>query len=171
MHLLCLDHAGSVEDPAQEHFVLAGLSVFERQTYWISQKLEEIASRFNPADPASIELHGSPMHGGRGEWRRFPVADRIQAMNDALMVVKKSHPSNVLFGVGIKKPKSDPHVAVEKAFEQISTFFDKYLWRMHLKGDTQRGVIVFDKATYETDIQALATNFQRSAILGVWYEI
>jgi hypothetical protein len=66
MHLLYLDHAGAVEDPSQKHFVLAGISVFERQTYWLSHELDEIAARFNPADPPAVELHGSPMHGGRG---------------------------------------------------------------------------------------------------------
>jgi hypothetical protein len=75
MYLLYLDHAGAIEDPGQHHFVLAGISVFERQTYWLAQQLEQIAARFNPADPFSIELHGSPMHGGRSEWRKFPVLD------------------------------------------------------------------------------------------------
>jgi hypothetical protein len=161
MHLLYLDHSGAPEDASQAHFVLAGISVFERQTFWLSAELDRVAARFNPSDPASVELHGSPMHGGRGEWRRFPVADRIKAIADALSIVPKSHPSNILFGVGIKKPQYNPAMAVEKAFEQVCSMFDKYLWRMHLRNDTQRGVIVFDKAIYETDIQALATNFRR----------
>jgi Protein of unknown function (DUF3800) len=160
MHLLYLDHAGATEDTSQNHFVLAGISVFERQTFWLSTELDKIAARFNPSDPESVELHGSPMHGGRSEWRRFPVVDRISAIRDVLSIVPKSHPSNILFGVGIKKPRDNPEIAVEKAFEQICILFDKYLWRMHLRGDTQRGVIVFDKATYETDIQALATHFR-----------
>jgi hypothetical protein len=44
MYLLYLDHAGAVEDPAQKHFVLAGISVFERQTYWLSQEFVYRAS-------------------------------------------------------------------------------------------------------------------------------
>jgi hypothetical protein len=160
MHLLYLDHSGAPEDATQKHFVLASISVFERQTFWISTELDKIAARFNPSDPASVELHASPMHGGRGEWRRFPVPDRVQAICDALSVVPQSHPSNILFGVGIKKPQVNPEIAVEAAFEQTCITFDKYLWRMHLRGDTQRGMIVFDKAAYETDIQALATGFR-----------
>jgi hypothetical protein len=68
MYLLYLDHAGAVEDPAQKRFVLAGISVFERQTYWLSQELDKIAARFNAADPASIELHGSPMRAKAESW-------------------------------------------------------------------------------------------------------
>src|SRR5205085_9297776 len=37
---------------------------------------------------------------------------------------------------------------------------DQYLARLHKAGDTQRGVILFDKATYETTVQALATDFR-----------
>jgi hypothetical protein len=61
MHLLYLDESGSISDPCQRYFVLAGLSVFERSTHWIETELNAIAERFNPSDPYSIELHGSPM--------------------------------------------------------------------------------------------------------------
>jgi hypothetical protein len=162
MHLLYLDHAGAVEDPAQAHFVLAGVSVYERQTYWISQGLDEIAARFNPADPTAVELHGSPMHGGRGEdkWRRFPVPDRIRALSDALAVIPKGYWSTVVFGAAVKKPKNDPGAAVDIAFENVCRMFDRHLHQLHRKGNTQRGVIIFDKAAYETDIQSLAIDFR-----------
>jgi hypothetical protein len=140
MYLLYLDHAGAIEDPAQKHFVLAGVSVFERQTYWLSQKLDSIAARFNAADPASIELHGSPMHGGRGKkWRCFPAKDRVRAISDALASFADSHVTNTLFGVAVKKPIDDPAAAVYIAFEQICSMFDKHLLQLHRQHNTQRG--------------------------------
>ena len=161
MYLLYLDHAGAIEDPAQKHFVLAGVSVFERQTYWISQELDSIAARFNSADPASIELHGSPMHGGRGKkWRCFTVQDRVRAMSDALAAFSRSHATNTLFGVAVKKPIDDPGAAVTIAFERICNMFDKHLLQLHRQKNTQRGLIIFDKATYETEIQSLAIDFR-----------
>ena len=71
MHLLYLDESGSVADAGQHHFVLAGLSVFERTTHWIEQDLNQIAQRFapDPSCPYDIELHASPMRNGRGLWR------------------------------------------------------------------------------------------------------
>ena len=63
MHLLYVDESGSVSDPSQRFFVLTGVSVFERKTHWIEQKLNAIASRFDPANPHSVELHGAPMRG------------------------------------------------------------------------------------------------------------
>lgn len=65
MHLFYVDESGSVGDKKQQFFVLAGLSTFERQGYWISQAMDNIAATFNPDDPLSIELHGSPMISGR----------------------------------------------------------------------------------------------------------
>ena len=72
MHLLYMDESGSVHDPKQNFFVLAGISIFERQGFWLSQELDNIAARFNPADPASVELHGNPMMSGKGMWRNYP---------------------------------------------------------------------------------------------------
>lgn len=66
MYLLYADESGTTQDPSQQYFVLAGLCVFERQGFWVSSELDKIAARFNPADPASVELHGSPMLAGRG---------------------------------------------------------------------------------------------------------
>jgi len=97
MNLLYADESGSAPDPSQIFFVLAGISVFERQCFWIDKKLDNIAARFNPGDPTSVELHGSPMFTGKGLWRRFSSDERIQAIKDALMVLTESHMSHMLF--------------------------------------------------------------------------
>jgi hypothetical protein len=160
MHLLYVDESGSAGDANQRFFVLAGLSIFERQGYWISQEMDKIASSFNPADPLSVELHGSPMMGGKEIWRRFPKEDRVQALEQSLQVIANSHPSNRIFAVAIRKATVSPQNPVNYAFEQLASRFDYYLQRLHRNGDTQRGVIVFDKSTYETTIQSLATDFR-----------
>lgn len=160
MHLLYVDESGAITDPNQSYFVLAGFSIFERQGYWLSNQLDAIAARFNPADPASIELHGNPMLVGKGRWRGYPKADREQAIEDILRIFATSHPSNRLFASVVKKAVVSPHDPVEVAFEQLASRFDQYLMRLHRSGDTQRGLIVFDKSTYETTIQALARDFR-----------
>lgn len=160
MYLLYADESGSVHDAKQQMFVLAGFCVFERQGFWIANGLDQIAARFNPADPASVELHGSPMHTGRGMFRQFPKADRLQAFEDALKVFVASHQSNRLFASVVNKAKVSPADPVEFAFEQLASRFDHYLTRLHKAGDTQRGVILFDKSTYESTIQSLATDFR-----------
>jgi hypothetical protein len=160
MYLLYSDESGSSVDPNQSFFVLAGFCVFERQGYWIAQELEKIAERFNPAEPQSVELHGNPMKTGKGIFRRFSKADRITAMKDILSIFVKSHPSNRLFATVVRKSAISPRDPVEYAFEQLASRFDHYLGRLHKTGDSQRGVIIFDKSTYETTIQSLATDFR-----------
>ena len=160
MYLLYADESGSTHDPNQRHFVLAGFCLFERQGYWLANELDTIAARFNPADPASVELHGSPMAGGKGMWRRHLRADRDAAIEDALHVFNKSHGSNRLFASVIDKASVSPRDPVEVAFEQLASRFDQYLMRLHKNNDTQRGIIIFDKTTYESSIQALASDFR-----------
>lgn len=163
MHLLYVDESGATDDPDQRHFVLAGVSVFERKTHWIEQDLHAIAKRFNEHDPHAVELHGSPMRGGRGDWRRFPVESRLTAMQDALRAgVVNCGPKQVrLFAVVIRKaalPGTDP---VQFAFEQLCSRFDLFLARLHTKHhDSQRGLMIFDKSTTEARIQTLAREFK-----------
>ena len=160
MYLLYADESGSPRDSKQQFFVLAGFCVFERQGYWIAQELDKIASRFNPADPASVELHGNPMNSGKGIFRHFTKSDRAQAMEDILNVFLNSHQSNRLFASVINKASVSPTDPVEFAFEQLASRFDQYLTRLHKSGNSQRGIILFDKSTYETTLQSLATDFR-----------
>ena len=41
MYLLYLDGSGSVKNPGERYFVLAGISVFERQIYHLITKADE----------------------------------------------------------------------------------------------------------------------------------
>ncbi len=161
MYLFYVDESGHGADPNQRYFVLAGFSVFERQSWWISEELEQIACRFDPATPDTVELHGSPMLQGRDGWKLHPRADREQAMRDALSVFTASHPSNVAFAVVVDKAAVSPLDPVEVAFEQITTRFDKSLGRMHKRGNTQRGLILFDKSVHEASLQKLTREFRR----------
>lgn len=161
MYLLYADESGTVSDPKQIHFVLAGISVFERQCYWMDSQLDTIASRFNPGDPGSVELHGSPMMNGRKFWRQFPLPERIKAIKDCLSILAESHVGNSIFACVLRKSIIQPKDPVEFAFEQLSSRFDYFLRKLHNRGDTQRGIIIFDKSTYETTIQNLATDFRK----------
>ena len=159
MHLLYVDDSGHPDDPNQDWFVLAGVSIFERQGYWLAEKLETIAARFNQADSSSIELHGAEMRNGKA-WRQVKPADRVLAITDSLSVLAGSHSSNRIFAVAVQKGSLSTQDPVEYAFEQLSSRFDQYLRRLHLQGDTQRGLMVFDRKDGERRIQQLAAEFR-----------
>ncbi len=160
MHLLYVDESGTTSDPKQIFFILAGVSIHETQGFWLSSELDKIAARFNPAAPSTVELHGSPMLKGRSFWRQFPVSERIKAIKDALSILATSHGGNRIFACAIRKSSVSPKDPVELAFEQLASRFDYYLNRLFKRGNPSRGIIIFDKSTYETTIQNLATDFR-----------
>jgi hypothetical protein len=160
MHLMYLDDAGSVPNPQERFFVLAGVALFERQTYHLEVKLDTIASRFGHPEPKSLELHGNEMQSGRNFWRRIDRPSRRQAISDALGCLHELRGPVRLFGAVIEKAAVSPKDAVEVAFEEVASRFDRFLQRCHRKNDPQRGVIILDKSTMETRLQALATEFR-----------
>jgi len=162
MYLLYVDESGSAADPNQQHFVLAGVSVFERKTHWAEQRLNEIACRFSPDKPYSIELHGSPMRSGRDGCKAHALPDRINAIKDALREGVANHSNGVhLFAAVIRKSALVGEDPVLHAFEQLASRFDLFLKRRHHKyRDSQRGIMLFDKSATEQRIQTLAREFK-----------
>lgn len=163
MHLLYIDESGAVTDPNQRFFILAGVAIFERKTHWVEQSLNAIAERFYSQDPWEIELHGSPMRSGREGWKKFPLEQRLTAMDDVLKdgVVAHFGRNLRLFGAVIDKEKISGVDPVEHAFEQLVSRFDLFLKRLHTKGgDSQRGLMLLDKSSTERRIQSLAREFK-----------
>lgn len=163
MHLLYLDESGN--DPSLPWFVLAGLSVPERQTHWIEQDLNQIASRFGADAVYDVELHGSPMHTGNKRWRKVPREDRQQAIQDALRcgVTERQQYGVRLFGAVIRRDCLPAgREPIDEAFEQLSARFDQMLTRLNRRPNRQaeRGLILFDKAANEMTIQAVAREFK-----------
>ena len=159
MHILYVDESGHPDDSNQRHFILAGVAVFESQTHWLSQELDKIAARFNPAEPQTIELHGSPMQNKRGFWRQISFDRRRQAIKDALQVLADSHHSNRIFAVGVDSYEIEEN-PMEYAFMQLASRFDQYLSRLGKRGNKQRGMMLFDKSVHEKTLQSLASLYR-----------
>lgn len=160
MYLLYLDGSGSVTDPNETYFILAGVGVFERQVYWQSKALDELAATIDPHSPEDIEFHGAHILGGRKKWRRLQLAERSRIINACLDTLVRAHRSTTIFGVAVHKVAIAPRDPVEYAFEQICSRYDQFLARKHRAGERQRGLIIFDESNYETRLQALAINFR-----------
>jgi len=157
MHILYADESGNTRDSSQEIFVLGGFSIFERQGFWISSELDKILQKIFPSNYQEVELHGSHMWNGRGIWRSIPKTTRLQIIIDSLQVLASSHDTNRVFIIALKKSRFPNVDIVEEAFTQLSTRFDHLLTRYHNKKDEQRGIIIFDKTTYENALQRLTT--------------
>ncbi len=160
MYLLYVDESGSTSDPAQNHFVLSGISIHEKRTYWVEQDMNNIAKRFDKNDPYTMELHGSPMRNGKHEWRPFTFEERTQAIKDCLQIIADSKGEIRIFASVIERGANISDDIIVHSFTQISSRFDMYLQRLHIQGKSQRGVAVFDKSSTEKSIQNLARTFR-----------
>jgi Protein of unknown function (DUF3800) len=161
MHLLYLDDSGSVTNASDSHIILAGVAVFERQPHWCSRHLDALADELWPQAPETLEFRGADIWSGKKHWRGVGRDARLGAFKKALDFLSPG-PHLRLFGAAIHKASVSPDDPMEYAFEQLCNRFDRMLGRLHKNGDTQRGLIVLDKSSYETSLQKLAVEFRTS---------
>lgn len=159
MFLLYLDNSGSVKNATDKYVVLGGLCCFERVPYWLGQQLDNLAKELWPEKPQSLEFRGSDIFNGKKHWRGIEKDKRFEGYKKALSFLTRSK-DVTLFGAVINKAARSPEDPMEYAFEQLANRFDLFLSRMHKQGNSQRGLIVLDKSTYETSLQTLAREFR-----------
>lgn len=161
MHLLYLDESGHSHDPSTDFFVLAGFSVFERSTHWLESAITPIAARFNATNPGAIEFHGAPMRGGKEIWRDVHPTERVQAVVDILNLLGDQQMKLRVFASVIEKSLMPQDQILTKSFEHVAYQFDQYLADMYYqRKDPQRGLVIFDKTSYEEKLQALSSLFK-----------
>ncbi len=164
MYLLYADESGSIDDPNGDFFVLAGISIFERQTHWLDPKIETVAQRFNARFASGkCEFHGSPMHSGRDGWKTAATpAERAQAVADILHLLSHSQSQIRIFASVIEKRLfADKSKIIPTAFQDIAFSFDTSLRNIYYKhNNAQRGLVLFDKSTSERMIQELSYSYK-----------
>ena len=102
MYLLYFDGSGSVRNPNERHFVLAGVAVFERQIFHLIRRTDEYVETV--ADAVDAELHGSVMANGKADsWKGMPRPARLAAIDGGLDLLNNAHRSVVAFAVAVEK--------------------------------------------------------------------
>lgn len=161
MYLLYLDGSGSVRNPSEQHFVLAGIAVFEQQTYHLMSEAEEFVASLDLGASGDVELHASVMANARQKpWKGLGRRERLAAIEDGLRVLLDAHQSVRAFAVVVDKEAVSPDDPVEYAFEEICSRFGLFLNR-EWPDSSQRGLVVMDKSHYEETLQRLAHHFRR----------
>jgi hypothetical protein len=151
MYLLYLDESGNEDDPADKFFVLAGLAVFERTTYFLSQDLEKVQSGFFPGSPP-IPFHASHIRSGKGFWRDIDRAKRNDVFKALTGVIANANETGVcLFAAAVEKSSSlYGEDAILAATEQICKRFDTFLARRETDAnDPQRGLLIFSEGRFD----------------------
>ncbi len=157
MYLLYVDESGNPDGQENKYFVLGGIAVFEREIYWINEKVNKVAADHFPS--ADIEFHAQAIASHRDEpWHSMPTVQR-NGIIDQLCQTICDH-RVVLFGIALEKSLAqDP---VSRSFEELCNRFDLFLKRLHARGDTQRGLIIFDETRYESRLQTLLAEYRSS---------
>ncbi|MFI4985163.1 MAG: hypothetical protein ACHQAV_04145 [Solirubrobacterales bacterium] len=74
MYLLYTDESGDVRNPADRALVVAGIAVHEDAVRPLAGGVNKMLGSFVGVETArTMEIHGSPMLRGRGEWKAIGV--------------------------------------------------------------------------------------------------
>jgi hypothetical protein len=162
MYLLYLDESGNENDPSDRYFVLGGIALFERQTYFLTQAVEDIQRRHFPG-MQPIPFHASEMRSGRNFWRSVDTTIRQSVLSDLLQaVVKSPAPGRALFGAAIEKSEAlYGEDAVARATEEVCRRFDLRLQREYRRGNAKRGLIVFSEGRFTARAKVWVREFRR----------
>jgi hypothetical protein len=161
VYLLYLDESGAPENPEDQYFVMGGIAVFERQTHWLSEAVEQVQANHLP-NVGPVEFHAQAIGAHKvAPWNAMSSAARYKLLDDLYDVIANTHKSAALFAVALHKasfPGDDP---VAKCFEDLCSRFDLLLKRLHAQGDTQRGLMILDESKYESRLQTLLGEYRK----------
>jgi len=163
MHILYVDDSGDVGNPVETHFVLGGISVFERGIFHQITAADRCVEAFQLGPASDIELHGSPMYNGRdGVWKSIRNRPQREQMISSALATITSAASVRMFAVAIDKAAVSPEDPIKLAFEELCNRFNLFLERINNRNpkESHRGLIVMDESRHERPLQALARHFR-----------
>lgn len=154
MYLLYTDESGNIANPSDAVFVVGGIAVHEDAVRPLAGEINGILKSFVGERRAKeIEIHGSPLRRGRGEWSSVGIAKRHALAHALLDLVSNwQHVSSSSyvqpFATVIDRQHSQS--AVETAYGELLFSFDRYLRQGRKRGEPHNGVLVADRCTYES---------------------
>ena len=117
--------------------------------------MDQLATQFFPS--VEVEFHTQAIASRRDDpWASLPTSKTHEILTNLCRVLTTRQV--VLFGIALEKATTAEPVA--RAFEELCSRFDLFLKRLHAQGNTQRGLIIFDKTRYETRLQTLLTEYR-----------
>ena len=163
MYLLYLDESGNENDPNDRYFVLAGMALFERQTFFLTRDIEAIQEKHFP-NHQPIPFHASEIRSGRNMWRRVEPEKRAQVLDDLSSAIMQSPArGRILFAAAVEKTRDlYGEDAVARATEEVCRRFDLLLQRRFQRdGDPQRGLIIFSEGRFDARAKIWVKDFHR----------
>jgi hypothetical protein len=160
VHILYLDESGTHSDA--RYFVVAGVAVFETDTYFLAQDLDSLQATYFPASTEPIAFHASPLRSAFGQskdpYPSLGKAERRALTSDIFGAIARPHVR--LFAVAMEKAfiRGDCY---DRGFEEIVNRFDRMLGRLSRDGSPQRGLVVAAESSYRENLETLARKIAR----------
>lgn len=158
MYLLYTDESGNIANLADAVFVVGGIAVHEDAVRPLAGEINGILTNFVGKRRAKdMEIHGSPLRRGRGEWASIGAGKRHALAHALLGLVSNwqhegSNSHVQPFATVIDRQHSQS--AVETAYGELLFAFDRYLRQGRKRGEPHNGVLVADRSTYERALAA-----------------
>lgn len=163
MFILYLDESGY--HASAEYFVLAGIAVFERETYWYAQDMDALQQRYLPSATGPVEFHVSSLRAKRQEdvpepFNQLDLGQRRELIASVYQIIRGRQ--GVLFGVAFEKAWGPTEDFYARAFEDIVSRFDLFVRRINATSGEpeQRGIIAVAKSSYRTNLELLGERFR-----------
>lgn len=156
-----IDESGDPEGSGTRYFVLGGLAVFERVTYFLSRNLDQVLQEH--VGTKSVFLHAAAIRAGRGRWRKIPRDKREAVLLDTGRVLRESNrPGVVLFAVAAEKSSArQGESLVRQAMEQVCLRFNAFLRRRYQEHqDPQRGLVIVSEGRFHTRARLWVERFR-----------
>lgn len=156
VYVIYIDESGT--HTSARHFVVAGLAVFERDTYHLAQRVDELVERRIPQGIPPLPLHASalraPPERQQPPFDAFTRSERRELISDVYRVIATSRVR--VFAVVMEKEAVDGH-PYDRGFEEIVNRFDMMLSRINQEEDEkQRGLVVIAESSYRENLERLA---------------
>jgi hypothetical protein len=158
MYLLYADESGDLAGPDSNVFVVGGIAVHEDAVRPFAGEINRTINRYiGQDDGMKVEIHGSPMRGGRGEWKRLS-ANRRHGLAHALLrhVVDWQHRDSGSeiqpFAIVIDRDHSQS--PTETSYGEFLFMFDLFLRENRRAGNPHNGILIADRSRYEKTLQA-----------------
>jgi len=156
MYIVYIDESGTQAEA--RYFVVAGLSCFERSTYFLAQNLDQIQARYFPGHNEPIQFHAwmlrAPEQRVPEPFTQLTREQRRSLADDVYDLISESKAR--IFAIAMEKSilEGEPY---SRGFEEIVNRFDRMLTRIFReRGEPQRGLMVLSDSSYRENLRTLA---------------
>jgi len=159
MYLLYLDESGEPNGwTSQRHFVLGGVAIHEGQVHRLTEEVDDVQARFFPGVQVTIPFHATEIRNGRGVFREWLPARRMQLLESMFQCISgAAFPNLIAFATAINVTAAKtPDQVLHDTFQDVCQRFNTFLLRQFRQGFPTKGLLIIDRAHQDHYLRLIA---------------